>query len=79
MARITIEVDDALLGAAAHALGTQEAEDTVRAALNAAIRGGTGAPPLPRQEPPVPGRTPLDPPPVPPGRRSEFPYPPEIH
>jgi hypothetical protein len=79
MALITIEVDDALLGQAAHALGTQGAEDTVRAALNAAVRGGTGVPPFPRQDPPVPGRPQEHPPLDPPGHPTEFPRPPEIH
>lgn len=83
MARIEIDVDDALLGEAAHALGTQGAEDTVRAALVAAVRGGTAVPrrpavpgdpepgPLPGTLPPRPGRPGSLPP--------EFPRPPEIH
>jgi len=40
MATVTLELDDALLGAAAHALGTRSAADTVRAALEAATRFG---------------------------------------
>jgi hypothetical protein len=79
MARIEIEIDGALLGEAARALGTQGAEDTVRAALAAAVRGGTAVPrrpaapgdPLPGALPPAPG---------PPGSLPpEFPRPPEIH
>lgn len=83
MARIEIDVDDALLGEAAHALGTQGAQDTVRAALAAAVRGGAAVPrrpaapgdPLPGALPPAPG---------PPGSPSpgslppEFPRPPDI-
>lgn len=78
MARITLDVDDALLGEAAHALGTTAAEATVVAALQAAVRGGMGVPPLPRHQPsPTPPASPLDPPlrPQPPS----YPHPPEIH
>ena len=51
MAKVTLELDDALLGAAAHALGTQGAADTVRAALEAATRIGSPRPRIP----PYPG------------------------
>ncbi|MDN5931384.1 MAG: hypothetical protein L0I24_10030 [Pseudonocardia sp.] len=89
MARIEIDVDDALLGEAAHDLGPQGAEDTVRAALAAAVSGTSGVPrrpappgePLPGSLPPAPG-PPGSPPPAPgrPGYLSpEFPRPPEIH
>lgn len=82
MARITVEIDDALLGQAAHALGTRSAEDTVRAALTAAAAGGIDPPLLPRRDPPDPGRPgvvpPVVPPLDPPARPAEFPHPPEI-
>lgn len=91
MARIEIEIDDALLGEAATALGTQAAADTVRAALELATRR---VPRLPGQEPrgpvgpedlpgtPHPG-TPhpgTSPPPAPgrPGLPGDFPPPPEV-
>jgi hypothetical protein len=88
MARIEIDVDDALLGEAAHALGTQGAEDTVRAALAAAVRGASGVPRRPEVPgDPLPGPLPgsLPPAPGPPGSPSpatlppDFPRPPEIH
>lgn len=82
MARITIEIDDELLGEAAHVLGTSGGEETVLAALRAAARGAS---PLPR----TPGHPPLgDPPPLrplgDPGQPevpgpTRFPHPPEIH
>lgn len=89
MARIEIDVDDALLGEAAQVLGTQGAEDTVRAALAAAVRGGAAVPrrpaepgdPLPGSIPPRPG-PPGSPSPGSPSPGSlppEFPRPPEIH
>jgi hypothetical protein len=82
MAKVTLELDDALLGAAAHALGTHGAADTVRAALEAATRGGTG-PRIPGSRPyTTPDRPPLgDPPLGPPDTpgRTDFPRPPEIH
>ncbi|MHA6781357.1 hypothetical protein ACVGOW_10235 [Pseudonocardia saturnea] len=83
MARIEIDVDDALLGEAAHALGTQGAEDTVRAALAAAVRGAPAAPRRPAVPgDPLPGTLPgsLPPAPGPPGSLPpDFPRPPEIH
>ena len=78
MATVTLELDDALLGAAAHVLGTQSAADTVRAALEAATRRGGTPPRIPGSHPyPGPDRPPLGPPDVP--GRTDFPRPPEIH
>jgi hypothetical protein len=78
MAEVTLELDDALLGAAAHALGTSGAADTVRAALQAVVQGGA-RPRVPGHTPRLPplGDPPLDPPERP--GRTEFPRPPEIH
>ena len=83
MAEVTLELDDALLGAAAHALGTHSAADTIRAALEAATRSGGLRPPIPGFTPRRgPGLQPLgDPPPDPsetPGRTT-FRRPPEVH
>lgn len=82
MAEITLELDDALLGAAAHALGTRGAPDTIRAALAAAARVGGPVPRTPGSVPgPGPGLPPLgDPPRDPPEMpaRTAFPRPPEI-
>jgi hypothetical protein len=80
MATVTLELDDALLGAAAHALGTQGAADTVRAALEAATRVGSPRPripPYPGPDVPPLGDPPLDPRETP--GRTVFPRPPEIH
>lgn len=83
MAKVTLDIDDALLDAAANALGTRGAADTVRTALEAAARGGGPGPRIPGHSPePGPGRAPLgDPPLNPPDipRRTDFPRPPEIH
>jgi len=83
MATVTLELDDALLGAAAHALGTRSAADTVRAALEAATRSGGTPARIPGSHPsPGPDRLPLGDsrlgqPDVP--GRTDFPRPPEIH
>jgi hypothetical protein len=83
MAKVTLELDDALLDAAATALGTRGAADTVRAALEAAVRGGSPGPRIPGHVPdpgprlPPLGDPPLDPPDIP--GRTAFPRPPEIH
>jgi hypothetical protein len=83
MAEVTLELDDALLGAAAHALGTHGAADTIRAALEAATRGGVPRPPIPGYDPrpgqglPPLGDPPLDAPETP--GRTTFTRPPEIH
>jgi hypothetical protein len=80
MAKVTLELDDALLGAAAHALGTHGAADTVRAALAAATRIGSPGPripPYPGPDVPPLGDPPLGPPETP--GRTDFPRPPEIH
>ena len=83
MATVTLELDDALLGAPAHALGTRSAADTVRAALEAATRSGGTAPRIPGSHPsPGPDRLPLGDPPLGPPDvpgRTDFPRPPEIH
>lgn len=82
MTRIEVDVDDELLGAAAHALGTRGVEDTVRAALEAAARGGGATPPPPAHRPephrvPPPG-DPL-PPDAPEPQRRDFPRPPDAY
>ena len=83
MAKLTLELDDALLDAAAQALGTHSAVETVRAALQAASRGSSPRPRIPGSHPyPGTGLPPLgDPPPGSPETpgRTEFPRPPEIH
>jgi hypothetical protein len=83
MAQVTLELDDALLDAAAHALGTHGAADTVRAALEAATRGGGPRPRIPGSNPyPGPSLPPLGDPPLGPPEtpgRTSFPRPPEIH
>ena len=82
MAKVTLELDDALLDAAANALGTHGAADTVRAALEAAMRSGPFRPrtpgytPQPGPDLPPLGDLPLDPPETP--GRTGFPRPPEI-
>jgi hypothetical protein len=67
--RTTVEVDDALLAAAATVLGTTGAEETVRAALQQAARLRPGSPSWPGRpgspDPTTPGRP--GPPPGPPG------------
>lgn len=81
MASVTLELDDALLGAAAHVLGTRGAAETIRAALQAAIRGDAPRPRIPdvipHPGPPPLGDPPRDPPTAP--GRTDFPRPPEIH
>jgi hypothetical protein len=85
MAKVSLELDDALLAAAAQALGTQGATDTVRAALEAAARNDGPRPRIPDYTPhPGPGRQPLGDPPLGPPEtpgpgRTDFPRPPEIH
>ncbi len=83
MAEVTLELDDALLDAAAQALGTHGAADTVRAALEAATSGGGPRPRIPGSHPyPGAGRPPLGDPPLGPPEtpgRTDFPRPPEIH
>ena len=81
MAKVSLELDDALLAAAAHALGTQGAADTVLAALEAAVRIDGPRPRFPDPTP-HPGRPPLGDPPLGPPDvpgRTAFPRPPEIH
>jgi hypothetical protein len=51
MAEVTLELDDALLAAAAHILGTHSAVDTVRAALEAVTRVGGSRPRTPAYDP----------------------------
>jgi hypothetical protein len=83
MAEVTLELDDALLAAAAHVLGTHGAADTVRAALEAATRVGGPRPRTPDHSPrpghdlPPLGDPPLEPPESP--GRVDFPRPPEIY
>ena len=83
MAEVTLELDDALLAAAAHVLGTHGAADTVRAALEAATRVGGPRPhtpdhfPRPGHDLPPLGDPPLGPPRTP--GHTDFPHPPEIH
>jgi hypothetical protein len=83
MSEITLELDDALLAAAAHILGTHSVVDTVRAALEAATRVGGSRPRSPDYDPrpghdlPPLGDPPLGPPKTP--GQTDFPHPPEIH
>jgi hypothetical protein len=81
MAEVTLELDDALLAAAAHVLGTHGAADTVRAALEAATRVGGPRPRTPDRSPgrhlPPLGDPPLGPPKTP--GHTDFPRPPEIY
>jgi hypothetical protein len=83
MARIEMDVDDELLGRAAHALGTRGAEETVRAALEAAAHGSRL--PRPQFEPPPVRPDPFAPddptrvPPAPHRPPPDFPRPPEVH
>jgi hypothetical protein len=83
MAKVTLELDDALVAAAAHALGTSDAAETIRAALEAATRGVAPRPHIPGYVPdPGRGLPPLGDPPLGPPEtpgRTEFPRPPEIH
>jgi hypothetical protein len=83
MAEVTLQLDDALLAAAALVLGTHGPADTVRAALEAASRVGGPRPQTPgrytrpgRELPPL-GDPPLGPPKTP--GHTDFPHPPEIH
>lgn len=83
MARIEMDIDDELLGQAAHALGTRGAEETVRAALAAAAHGVRPPPPRHRPEPGREGPFgPADPtvapPPAPHRPPPDFPRPPEV-
>ncbi len=91
MPRIEMDVDDELLGQAAHALGTHDAVETVRAALAAAAHGVRPPPPRHRPEPgredpfgpadPTlrPPPAPHRPPPAPHRPPPDFPRPPEVH
>lgn len=85
MARIEIDVDDELLGRAATVLGTREVSDTVRAALELAVRGGPRMPGHEPRGPVTPADLPGTPYPAPgspdpraPGMPGDFPPPPEV-
>lgn len=79
MAKITIEIDDSLLGDAARALGTHGATETVHAALKAAARRDVTLPAPPRDPTPFGPPGPPDVPgPARPGP-AQFPHPPEVH
>jgi len=83
MAEVTLQLDDALLAAAAHVLGTHGAAETVRAALEAATHVGAPRPRTPDHSPgpghdlPPLGDPPLTPPTAP--GHIDFPRPPDIH